>query len=905
MKRAPQHSFLENLVSELLSQREDLSDFRIVLPGKRPVIFIKKILSERGYTGFLPDFYTIEELIQSISGRQLIQGVALWLFAYEVYRKQHAEDLSEFLKWFPTLLKDWDDILKFAEKEEEVLDYMFAEERIKNWGEDLGEPSETRRRNLNFWRKMRTFLPELKKQLSEKGLATMGMLHEQVRNVLSDFVEKTEGHYVFCGFNAFTPVEEKMVKTLMQWDKAQCFFQADDYYLSDERQEAGKFLRSYRQWKEFNEHRPFRWISNRFASDKTIKVFEVSGNITQTKVLPLIFEELKTEDLSDTAVVLLDENLLPASLDALRTAEHLNITMGFPLKNMAFSNAVKHLFYIQKQLEKKSGSYYYRDILNVLELLPNNEQEAAIIRHFTEEITEKNIVYLSPEKLQTYLGELSYFDLFKKAASAEAFLETFIRYCTVLKFHPLDDMQYENVLHFETSFRIIKHQIASYDFSVKIETLEVLVQQLIGTETIDFQGEPLKGLQIMGLLETRLLNFRNIIMLSVNEGKLPLGNSQNTYLPFDVRKNHQLHTFLENDSIYAYHFYRLLQEAENIYLLYNALGSGVNTGEKSRFITQIEMESPHAVKTIVIDHSSEPAEEQLMTIAKTPAVMERLEQWKEKVSASHLTAYLYDPIQFYMNHLLKARQNDEIEEELSQRNYGNLVHLALQILYEGLKGRVLNENDLSNALQKVDEAIAEAIVRLNHQPEFYERGMNYIHRSIAHRVVSDILKYDLRLVQKGHRLEILDLEKEMDYTPFIIDEATGETVKFYGFIDRVDRLDGTLRVIDYKTAKPKELHLKFVSRGEDKTLTLLTEEKYKQAIQLCIYLYYLRQAQPYQGHEAQAGIWSFAEVGQGVEPLVFSDGNLDSAMVSIAYLIREILNPKQPFQESPKTPVSP
>ena len=174
----------------------------------------------------------------------------------------------------------------------------------------------------------------------------------------------------------------------------------------------------------------------------------------------------------------------------------------------------------------------------------------------------------------------------------------------------------------------------------------------------------------------------------MNEGKLPLGNTQNTYLPFDVRRNFGLNTFLENDSIYAYHFYRLLQNSKNIYLLYNALGSGVNTGEKSRFITQMEMESPHKIEHIVIENTSEPILQEPIIIEKTEKVLEKLNEWKGRISASHLISYLYNPIDFYLNNILKARETEEIEEELSQRNYGNLVHYALDELYEGKKGKI-------------------------------------------------------------------------------------------------------------------------------------------------------------------------------------------------------------------------
>lgn len=903
--------FLNQIISELLNQNKDLSEYNLVLPGKRPVVFIKQILKEKQYSGFLPNFFTIEDLIKEISEKQSVQGISLWLFAFEIYREiQPNEDFSNFLKWFPTLLKDWDDMLKFSQSDKAVLEYMFDEERIKNWSENLGESEETpRKKFLNFWQKMNLFLPILKQRLNEKNWATSGMIHEFARNKIEDFAQKTSQKFVFCGFNAFTPVEEKLVRNLLQWDKAQCFFQADEYYINDEKQEAGKFLRQIKTWKEFNGSRNFQWLENDFSKQKNIKVYEVSGNITQTKVLPEIFKEISDENLSNTAVILLDENLLPASLDAMNSVKHLNITMGFPLKNLGFSNAIKQLFYLQKQLEKKDSSYYYNDVLLVLEELPNDEIDLEIISNFKSKIEERNIVYISKKQFTEFLSNLSYFKLFEKPKSVIEFLDLLIAFCYQLKFRNLDDILYENISHFEKSFKIIKNHILPYTFDIKMETLEVLINQLVNSETIDFEGEPLQGLQVMGLLETRLLNFENIILLSANEGKLPLGNSQNTYIPFDVRQHFGLHTFLENDSIYAYHFYRLIQDSTNVHLLFNALSSGVNTGEQSRFITQLEIEdSHHQIEKVVIENSSDPIQQELMRIEKTPKVLEKLNDWKSRISASHLTSYIYNPIDFYLTKILGTKETSEIEEELSQRSYGNLVHYALQEIYQKFIGKKLTINDLQFSDEAINEVINNAILKLNHQIEFYEKGMNFIHKSIAERVVRNVLEYDRKLVEDGNTLEILSVEGNFENVDFYVDEEKTDKVSFYGFIDRIDRLNGTLRIIDYKTAKTKNLSLSAPKKEQDfdKFAQLFFRDDYKQAMQLCVYAYSVLNQKKYPDHFVECGIWSFAEVNKGVQNLqIFgqseiSNNLLENPMNSIKNVIEEILNPEIDFVENVK-----
>lgn len=891
--------FLSKIISELLSETSDLSQTVVVLPGKRPVVFLKQILKEQKYEGFLPEFFTVDELIKKISGKQHIQGISLWLFGYDVYKKiYHEETLENFLKWFPTLLKDWDDMLKFSEEDKAVLEYMLDDERIKNWGETLGDGDNARKRNLNFWKKMNVFLPKLKENLQTKGWATDGMIHEMVREKISDFAEETETKFVFCGFNALTPLEEKLIRELLQKGKAECFFQADEYYIKDLKQEAGKFLRKHMHWKEFNENRKFQWIENSFCEEKNIKVYEVAGNVAQTKILPEILQEIPKENYSKTAVVLLDENLLLPSLDAVSFVDNLNITMGFPIKNLGFSGAVKKLFYLQKQLEKNDKSYYYMDVFSVLEEFPDNEEDKKIIDQFTAKIEDENIVYISKKMMQEHLGKLSYFQLFEKRTAAEL-LEDLSNFCYQLKFREIDDILYENVSLFETTFKILKNHMKDYDFEISIDALEVLMNQLVNSENLDFQGEPLEGLQFMGLLETRLLDFENIILLSVNEGKLPLGNTQNTYLPFDVRRNFGLNTFLENDSIYAYHFYRLLQNSKNIYLLYNALGSGMNTGEKSRFITQMEMESPHKMEHIVIENTSEPILQEPIIIEKTEKVLEKLNEWKGGISASHLISYLYNPIDFYLNNILKAKETEEIEEELSQRNYGNLVHYALEELYKDKKGKILKASDIEDLKPKIGDAIKEAISKLRHQPELYERGMNYIHKSMAAKVVEHILDYDLGLIKAGNSLEIISLEEKIN-AEFSLDE-NGEKINFVGYIDRIDRLNGVLRVIDFKTAKAKNLSVK---PKEEKLEDFISSADSKQALQLSIYAYMALHSKGFAVNQLQCGIWSFAEIGKGVQTLkIYDNENIDNENVSVCMnsiknIILEILNPEIPFKEN-------
>jgi hypothetical protein len=324
------------------------------------------------------------------------------------------------------------------------------------------------------------------------------------------------------------------------------------------------------------------------------------------------------------------------------------------------------------------------------------------------------------------------------------------------------------------------------------------------------------------------------------------------------------------------------------------MDSGMNTGEKSRFITQIELESSQKISTFVVENTSEPVEIQSVKIEKTPKVLELLQTWTESVSASHLTAYLYNPIGFYLNYVLKIRDLDDIEEQISQKNYGNLVHYSLQYLYENILDKVLKISDLENILTKTDEAISHSIKRLKHQEDLYAQGMNFIHKSLAKRVIEEIIRYDISLVKSGNKLIIKQMEKQVQ-AKFELSE--GKYLNFNGFIDRIDSLNGKTRIIDFKTAKAKNLKIFNRNTKEDFSFT----EPYKQAIQLCIYAYCVLKTENITS--LQSGIFSFAEVGKGLQNLQISGEknvnliNLSSPMETVKKIVLEILNPEIPFEE--------
>ena len=899
--------FIADIVNKIMQYEGDPASLTVVLPNKRPAIFIRKELVERNCQGILPHIISVQDFMEQQSGGIRVDGIRLWLLAYEVYNAMgfsDSGDLSGFLKWFPTLLNDWNDMLKYHLHDRDIIENLYAEERIRQWADQLESAPDhaPRKKFLRFWQNASKFLPKLREKLETEGLMTDGMAQlAALKNFFAPTGDDTT-YFLFCGFNAMNTCERTIIKNLISAGRADILFQADHYYLDDTRQEAGHFLREYRGWKEFHAGRPFGNVYSDFAEPKDITVYEIAGNAAQTELLRnLLTAELQNENFvgEETAVVLLDEVLLPATLDALAEVPYLNITMGFSIKMLPFSTAIRQLFYLQNSLHRKKR-YYHQDIFKILDTVPASDRDREFFKQFRSAVEGRNMVYLSEHQMTDFLGQTSVYPLLVKIDNPRAYLDALQTFMEDILSVVTDDITYETIAAFQKNIRILDNFLAETTLTISIENLEQFVFQLINTEKINFEGEPVKGIQIMGLLETRLLNFKNIILLSANEGKLPAGNHQNTFIPFDIRQHFGLPTYQENDAIFAYHFYRLLQDAQKISLCYNALTTGLNTGEKSRFITQLELEcSQHQIKHQTVEITGDMPCDVQVVIPKTPLVIQRLEEWSQRISASDLTAFLYDPIQFYQRRILGSDELIEIEEELSTRTYGTLIHEVLEDFYTPLLNKFLTVQDLTVSKEEISQQVDIQLEKLKHDRENFKTGSNYLHRVIAERVIEKMIAYDRAMVEAGHQLRVLDVERKFTDIPFTYHSATldGErTVIFRGKIDRIDELDGQLRIIDYKTGTPKDLKLKIKPENAEQ---YFLKHDMSYAIQLILYRYALEKEQWYPHRESLSGIWSFSATGTGVQPLDYNNLPLRTVMQSLSALIEKIMDPNIPFSVDP------
>lgn len=887
--------FLVQVIDELLKDTSNFQQQIWVIPGHRPKAFLRKYLIQKNYSGIVPQMITIEQLLSEISGLQLITDLELWFETYAAYRKtltEH-ESFDEFLKWAPTLLKDFDDIDAALIEEQKLFELLVSEERIKQWGKmiDIGS-SELISNHIGFWVNAQKIYQQLKADLLAKQQAYRGLNARVAAQKVDEFT--TENHYVFIGFNALTAAEEKIMKTLVLNEKAETFWDADDYYLEDNQQEAGVFLRKYKAM--FPQE--LRWSHQEFSKPKKIKYVQIPKQVAQAQYVGEELAKLRETERDNTAVVLADETLLPAVLNALPAQlKKTNVTMGMPLKSIPMANFFKEVFALfqNKEKFKQSQAFYFKNVQKIL----NNSYFG---HYFLPEktklnlgIVQQNMIFVSIKHIKESLGDNPFSSLFQNAETPEVFVNHLIEWVNVFyEKAALNDWDAEYLFRFRSLFVQLKNLMEAYPWIENFKLLYSLYLQLLQSEKISFVGEPLAGLQILGVLETRLLDFENIILCSANEGVIPQGRKENSLIPFDFRTHYALPTFLENDAIFAYHFYRMFQRSSSATFLYNTDSDGLGNGEMSRFLQQLDWESSHEIEKVVAgpEFSKSEASTQF-NIEKTPIVLEKLDQWKERISPSSLATYLRDPIRFYERYILKIREEDEVEESAGQQTLGNAVHKILEEIYTPYLNEILKPNTFKKINQEKTKIISEVF-----ESELLKGnkavGKNVLIMKIAEEMVNNVLKKD-QIFSSKNELIVTGLEEKISASYKLED---GEEIQFSGYIDRIEKRNGEFWILDYKTGKFDARDLKLKA---EKYPQILENYKLEKPIQLSLYAYmFLKQKNE---KEVLSGIYPLRYFGKEVHPLsldnetILRQENLLEVMSHIGDLVAHILNPEVPFSE--------
>ena len=914
-------SFLEKIAAVVIQDfSAKLAETTIILPNKRAKVFlIEALKKETNKTILSPEIISIEDFVQNVASIRSVDSIELLFEFYEVYlsvtEKQNQQSFELFANWAKTLLQDFNEIDRYLLDPSHVLSYLKDIEDIKKWGIEVENKTKLLENYIDFWKLLPLYYNSLYEHLLNKSIGYQGLIYREAVNNLNHFSNTISNRtFIFAGFNALNAAEEKIVQHLLALDQAKIYWDVDQAFLNDPYHDASLFVRRFKEnWKHYKAN-PFEWIVDDFSQSKNIQVIGTPKTIGQAKLAGSIIENLINENeissLDKVAIVLGEENLLMPVLYALPSSVGaLNITMGYSGKNNPSQILIAKLFKMHTNaLSRKSESYvlYYKDILDVL-THPLVEPYANA-GNLVKIIKENNYTFISHNRLIELNSNPSnlFLLLFKKwEDGAVAVLENISTLLLLIKENFSNDNEDEKIAKafVYAIFKVI-NKLTNYYLKHKhidnIDTLYAIYKQVIDVAEVSFEGEPLRGLQIMGVLESRVLDFETVIVTSMNEGKFPAGKSQNSFIPYDVKKELGLPTFKEKDAIYTYHFYHLLQRAKNIYLIYNTENDGLDAGERSRFITQLEVEkqAKHNLTFDIYNPVLPTTAYQPMVVPKSEAVMERLREIAVAgFSPSALTSYIRNPIDFYFQKILRIREVEEVEENIALNTLGTIIHETLKALYDPFVGKFISESDISNCFKLLDDEVLKQFKLVYKEGEI-KKGRNLLAFEVAKRNVSNFLRMELESIKNGDAIQIIALEQT--YGRELVHPNLPFPVLIKGNVDRIELRNGKIRIIDYKTGKVEKASVIL------KSWNGLTQElKNDKIIQVLAYAFMFEEEA--KGFPIEVGIISFKNLKSGFLPFGFKEEKelnitvtkeiLNSYLEEIVVLLNEIFDDAIPFEE--------
>ena len=915
-------SFISNVLTDLKSRDKEISDITFILPNKRAGIFLKHELSKI-LTKFIfaPEILSIEEFIEELSQLKKIPNIQLLFEFYAVYSKleknQDVEGFDSFSKWAQILLQDFNEIDRFLIDPKKIFNYLSEIKDIEHWSL-VSDQTDLVKNYLSFWKKLYSLYHLFSNNLKQNKIGYQGLIYREAVENLENYIQSNSAkQHIFLGFNALNSAEEIIIQELLQNNLANIYWDIDEYFMKSPIHDAGLFARQHKNnWKYFSNN-SFNWITDNYAKPKNIEVIGVPKNVGQAKYMGTLIDKLKKEnpDLINTALILGDESLLTPVINSLpESIKALNITMGVPLRSVPLTTLFESLLLLHKT--KQARSVYNKDIQSILShqflrpLFVDNKTDYTqiILNH----IQKNNLIYVSLDKLiklapeKTQILSLIFKNWANDPSTAvDNCLELILKIKTQLSLDKKANLlSLEYLFRFYEVFNQLKNLIATYHSVTDIKTLYAVYKELLSTENLDFKGEPLQGLQLMGMLESRVLDFETVIISSVNEGILPSGKTSNSFIPFDVKIENNLPTYKEKDAVYSYHFFRLIQRAKNVYILYNTEPDSFTGGEKSRFITQLEVEGIHNIKHTLISPNVPSFDNSLRNIKKTEAVMVKIKEVAEKgFSPSTLTSYIRNPIEFYYRKILRIDQYEDVEETVALNTLGTVIHKTLEDFYRPLENTYLTI-DVLKALQPSIEKTVTYHFKDMYKEGDLKSGKNLIIFEIAKRYVTNFLNLEIESLKQGNQIKILEIESENNKVRLDIPELNFP-VYLTGKIDRIDEFNGKIRIIDYKTGNVDESKLTIVDWQEISS----DYDRYSKPHQILAYAYLINSRTPFI-NPIEAGVISFKNLRNGF--LKFSkketkgSRNKDSEItqetltnyfIELKKLILEICNPEIDFIE--------
>ncbi|MFD0993921.1 PD-(D/E)XK nuclease family protein [Tenacibaculum geojense] len=906
-------TFISETIQDILKTTSSFEEVVFVLPSQRAGVFVKQQLKNEITSGFLPEVINIEEFITRVSGIKKADSVQLLFHFYSIYKtiEENPDSFDVFSSWAFTVLQDFNEIDQHLINTREIFMYIRDVERLKKWSvKGSFQETELMKDHYSFTEKLNDLYNAFYAYLLDNKIGYQGVLYREATEKIDAYLaNNNQKKFFFIGFNALNAAEELLFQKSVTLASGEVYWDIDATFLNSNHA-AGNYVRRYQKnWKYYQQNE-IKIIGNWFSQPKNIELVGASKNITQVKYAAEVLAQ--KSNYNHTALVLADESLLPITLNSLpQQVAAINITMGYPLQDMPTTNlllSVFQLFITQEKLSKTTQNlFYYKDVTRLLKqpliyrlLLSNDNSISDVI---SEDISKENNTFVSSNYIASFLSNIETTTqqaitmVFKKYESVNEFIDRILQLIAVLK-DVVEGLEKEFLFRFHTAFTQLKNFQETYAYFLDLKTLHQFFKQLIASESLSFQGEPLQGLQLMGMLETRVLDFETVILVSVNEGILPASTKQTTFIPFDAKVAFKMPTYKEKDAIFSYHFFRLIQRAKNITLLYNTESDAFGGGEKSRFVTQLSL-LKDSIKVKTVSPKVVTEAKKLQEISKNEEVFNKLKELAAKgISPSALTNYLYNPVAFYKQKVLKIKEFDEVEEEVAFNTLGTVVHDTLDELYTPFEGKFITHSTIVK-MEKDVALLVEKYFSKHFKNGDISTGKNRLIYEVAIRFVHNFLQKEKELLQNDiNKLKIIATEK--DYSASIHVEGIDFPIKIHGQVDRVDELNGVIRIIDYKTGKVEASDLKV------KDFSVIRDYKFSKAIQVLLYAYMYNQTHN-NSQDIQAGIYSFKNLNSGFLSMNFSASRTKDLAVTpeklatfleeIKVLIQEIYNVNIPFKE--------
>lgn len=932
-------SFLSELADSLFKEYgEKLEEVSIIFPNRRAGLFFTRALSIRiDKPVWSPSIFSFEDFVYSISHLKEGDNLSLLLELYEVFKlkSDFKESFDKFYFWGDMLLKDFNEIdsnlvdakdlyvsLKNLKEIDVQFNYMSEDQKLAMksfWSHALNHPSGQKKAFLQFWQSLYPIYTNFKKNLSESNTGYQGMIYrELLKGIQEQNFSWKGGRVIFVGFNALSASEEAIVKWFSDKGLGRIIWDLDQYYFNNPKHEAGMFFRKYYHDPELKKSFPsgipenFKNVKKNFysiASGQYSGQAKIAGNI-----IVGIKEDLGPTGIDNTVVVISDETLLSQVLYALPEGiEKFNVTMGYPISSSSFYSLIDNILDLQNKvrISKKGAWYYYKNVLNILNhhLVAGNSRDE--IRSIIDTIEKKNLIYVPADQLlESDLLRI----VFKPLAGKDLFNYLIEVLLTVRDNFLLDK---EGAYFFEKEFAIVFYKLLTRlkdvfknkNIEVTPQILKRILKYYSRFEKIPFTGEPLHGLQLMGLIETRNLDFENIIIVGSNEGLLPGTGIQNSFIPHNVRKAFGLPNPDTNGAIFSYLFYRLIQRAKNIYLIYNTEESSSRNAEPSRYIHQLTFESGYEIKPYWLSTDISVSRIPPIVVNKNGSIIKRLNRYlvnghdkQRRITPSALNRYLLCPLSFYYRYVLDIREKTDISEDLDAAKFGNILHEVMEVLYQPYIGKNVSGQDIIEIRKTIESALEKGFSSYYGQDKtrnFQFEGKNILGKEIVRKYVRKILNRDLQL----GTFKIIALEQNLDLDIPIEINGNQVMLAVKGIIDRIDIVNGTVRIVDYKTGKD-ESHFKSIQSLFDTSDDKRNKAVFQTFIYSILYLNNYSDSNPvqaclYNSRELyQKDFDPRVKIGEGRKKLPVDDIRplIKEFQLYFEELIQEIFDPEIPFK---------